>query len=73
MYGPESCATVTIQMEKTEDNPTGLVVINESDYNPETMVKVDPVPEQQQPASTEQQPPADNGGEKKVVAPWTTQ
>jgi hypothetical protein len=69
MYGPQSCPTVTIQVEKTEDNPTGLVVINESDYNPETMTKVDPVPEQQQPASTEQQPPADNG-EKKVVAPW---
>ena len=69
MYGPESCATVTIQLEKTEANPTGLVVINESDYDAETMTKVEPQAEQQ-PASTEQQPPTDNGGEKKVVAPW---
>ena len=69
MYGPESCATVTIQLEKTEANPTGLVVINESDYDAETMTKVEPQAEQQ-PASTEQQPSADNGGEKKVVAPW---
>lgn len=69
MYGPESCATVTIQLEKTEANPTGLVVINESDYDAETMTKVEPQAEQQ-PASTEQQPPANNGGEKKVVAPW---
>lgn len=77
MYGPESCATVAIQLEKTEDNPTGIVVINESDFDAETMTKVEPQAEHQ-PASTEQQPPADNGeqqppvetGEKKVVAPW---
>jgi hypothetical protein len=71
MFGPESCATVTIQLEKTEDNPTGLVVINESDFDAETMTKVDPVPEQApSPATTnEQQPPAETG-EKKVVAPW---
>lgn len=70
MYGPESCATVTIQLEKTEANPTGLVVINESDFDADTMTKAD-VPEQAPaPATTdEQQPPAETG-EKKVVAPW---
>ena len=70
MYGPESCATVAIQMEKTEDNPTGIVVINESDFDADTMTKAD-VPEQAPvPATTdEQQPPAETG-EKKVVAPW---
>ena len=65
MYGPESCATVAIQLEKTEDNPTGVVVINESDFDAKTMTKVES--EVGQPA--EQQPPVESG-EKKVVAPW---
>lgn len=70
MYGPESCATVAIQLEKTEDNPTGIVVINESDFDAETMTKADMPDQASAPATpTEQQPPAETG-EKKVVAPW---
>lgn len=31
------CPTVQIQIEPSESNPSGVVVINESDYDPETM------------------------------------
>lgn len=32
-----NCPTVQIQMEPSEDNPSGVVTINESDFDAETM------------------------------------
>lgn len=73
MYGPESCATVAIQLEPSADNPTGIVVINASDFDEATMTKA-ATPEQQAPQNQQtEQTPAPEGGEKKVVAPWAAQ
>lgn len=66
--GPNSCATVAIQGEKSEANPSGTVVINESDFDAATMTKVD-IPETPAPEA-----PVDPINEApaapKVVAPW---
>lgn len=35
-----NCPTVEIQAKSTDDNPTGIVVINESDFDAETMTLV---------------------------------
>lgn len=37
---PNACATVAIQGQPCEGNPSGIVVINESDFDPATMTKV---------------------------------
>ena len=34
------CPTVEIQTEVRDNNPTGVIVINESDFDPETMILV---------------------------------
>lgn len=70
MFGPQSCATVAIQLKKTEDNPTGIVVINESDFDPDTMIKAEPANPSLAPAVPVEPPPPAETGEKKVVAPW---
>lgn len=68
--GPNSCPTVTIKGEPSEGNPSGIVVINESDFNEATMVKVDapetPVVETPVDPVVEEVPAA----AAKVVAPW---
>lgn len=71
--GPHSCPTVAIQGESSEGNPSGVVIINESDFDPETMTKCK-VPEPSEPAAPEPAAPVvDPNAQKeppKVVAPW---
>ena len=63
--GPNSCPTIQIQGQPSDGNPSGIVVINESDFDAETMTLATPAPEA--PAAPEATP-AKSG--KKVVAPW---
>ncbi len=64
---PYQCATVAIKLQPSEGNPTGIVIINESDFDPTTMTKVtlEPSVVVETPAEPEvpTTPP-------KVVAPW---
>jgi hypothetical protein len=80
--GPNSCPTCTIQTEPTEGNPTGKVLINESDFDEETMTKCEPdAPDApvvavaagtETPAGGEATPPvAGTDAGTKIVAPWT--
>jgi hypothetical protein len=67
----QTCETVAIQGEKSEGNPTGIIVVNKSDYDLETMTLAEPVQAQQEPivppAPVEQEKPLATA---KVVAPW---
>jgi hypothetical protein len=67
--GPNSCPTVTIKGEPSEGNPSGNVVINESDFDETTMVKVEIV---EVPIEVPVEVPAqpEDTTTAKVVAPW---
>jgi hypothetical protein len=61
-----SCPTVAIQLEITPENPTGIVLINESDFDAATMTKTvsaDVIVAETVEAPVEVAP--------KIVAPWT--
>ena len=65
--GHQTCPTVAIQGEPSEGNPSGIVVIDESDFDATTMTKcempaepvVEVVPTEQTDATV-----------PKIVAPW---
>ena len=64
-----ACQTVAIATEPTPQNPTGIIVINESDFDASTMTLAtveEPVVLTEVKPPVE--PPVDTGG--KVVAPW---
>lgn len=69
--------TVTVQREKSEDNPTGLVVINKADFD-EAVDKLAAAPEAEVPASVvtsettgETTPPAAPAApEGEAAKPW---
>lgn len=67
--GPNSCPTVTIKCEPSEGNPSGVVVINESDFDETTMTKVD-VPTAEAVAEPVPETVASATEAAKVVAPW---
>lgn len=68
---PGSCPTVAIKGEPSEGNPSGIVVINESDFDATTMTKCD-LPEPVESVVVEVVPAATVEAETapKVVAPW---
>lgn len=76
--GPNSCPTIQIQGQPSDGNPSGIVVINESDFDAETMTLATPAPEAPEAPAPEapapeapaapEATPAKSG--KKVVAPW---
>lgn len=73
--GPNSCPTCVIQTEPSADNPSGKVVINESDFDEATMTKCEPdapTPEAPEaPLAENVVPPVDGAtSETKIVAPW---
>jgi hypothetical protein len=68
--GPHSCATVAIKGESTEDNPTGVVIINESDFDADTMILCD-IPETPVVEIPVDPVVAEVSTAPKVVAPWT--
>lgn len=69
---PNQCATVAIKGEPTEGNPSGIVVINESDFDAATMELAE-VPEPAKEPVLEPVAPVDpNAPVKSVVAPWQT-
>ncbi len=76
-----TCPTVQIQSEPSEGNPSGIVVINECDFDAETMVLATVSEEDEAPVETktpeapkapvEVAPaPKATGKAGKVVAPW---
>lgn len=69
--GHQTCPTVAIQGEPSEGNPSGIVVINELDFDATTMTKCD-APEPVESVVVEVVPVATFGTETapKVVAPW---
>lgn len=69
--GHQTCPTVAIQGEPSEGNPSGIVVINELDFDATTMTMCD-APEPTEPVVVEVVPVATFGTETapKVVAPW---
>jgi hypothetical protein len=77
-----SCPTVAIQMEPSEGNPTGVVIVNESDFDEATMTKADVsaevVPVEVVPVDVVPVDPVDPVVTTaavpvaKVVAPWKT-
>lgn len=74
--GPNSCPTVAIHGEPSEGNPSGVVVINESDFNAETMTKID-MPKLTKPVATNPVVDVNAGASDnvdkeppKIVAPW---
>lgn len=67
----QTCETVQIQGEPSEGNPSGVVVINESDFDPATMTKHQEQGES--PPDAEKVPEADGVKKStKVVAPWAS-
>ncbi len=67
----QTCETVQIQCEPCEGNPLGFVVINESDFDPETMTKH----QAQEDSSSDVEKVLEAGSVKesaKVVAPWAS-
>lgn len=68
--GPNSCPTVAIQGEPSEANPSGVVIINESDFDETSMVKCE-IPETPV-VETPVDPVVDGvpAAAPKVVAPW---
>ena len=76
----QSCKTVTILTEQSKENPSGHVIINESDFNPETMTLADDeapaeedpkVPANAEAVNQPVVPPVEASKEAaKVVAPW---
>ena len=47
----QTCETVTIKTPVSEDNPTGIVVINATDFDAETMVLFTPNPIEPEPTT----------------------
>jgi hypothetical protein len=66
---PNSCPTVAIQGEPSEGNPSGIVVINESDFDEATMTLC-AIPEPTVETAPETAPQGDLQEPAKVVAPW---
>ena len=66
------CSTVRIKTEPSEGNPSGIVVINESDFDAETMTKHEETEEAPKapvaPAPLAPEAPKAKGA--KAVAPW---
>lgn len=60
-----TCATVKIAVEASEDNPTGVVIINESDYDAEIHKLYEPKEEASQPVEQPVEQPVQTG-----AAPW---
>ena len=69
--GHQTCPTVAIQGEPSEGNPSGIVVINESDFDATTMTMCD-APEPTEPVAPEGASGAfdETTNAPKVVAPW---
>lgn len=63
----ETCKTVAIKGEPSEGNPSGVVIINESDFDEGSMTKCD-VPEADVPEAVDVVQPAKKRG--KAVSPW---
>ena len=62
-----SCPTVSVQGKQTPENPTGIVVINESDFDAETMTLApEPEPKTEEPVVVVEEPAKST----KTVAPW---
>lgn len=72
--GPNSCPTIQIQGQPSDGNPSGIVVINESDFDAATMVKVETstnaVVEKPVEAAVVETKPVASGKAAKAVAPW---
>lgn len=77
----ESCPTVAIQGKPSEGNLSGVVIVNESDFDPATMTKVGEAQlkteaaekvaaEVQTKAEAKVLEEADPKNQPKVVAPW---
>ena len=68
--GHQTCPTVAIQGEPSEGNPSGIVVINESDFDATTMTMCDaPEPVKSMVAEDAIIAP-EEAAVAKVVAPW---
>jgi hypothetical protein len=67
--GPGSCPTVAIKGTPTDGNPSGVTIINESDFDAETMTKCD-MPEPTEPVVVDPVVVEDDKEPAKVVAPW---
>ena len=65
----QTCPTVAIKGEPTEGNPSGIVVINESDFDEATMTKCD-IPETPLETKEPEVPEVPVETVAKVVAPW---
>lgn len=68
--GSNSCPTVAIQGEPSEDNPSGIVVINESDFDAETMTKAEVLEAPVAPVAPEAPTAPVDTKTAKNVAPW---
>jgi hypothetical protein len=73
----QTCETVQIKGEPSEGNPSGIVVINECDFDPATMTKLQEQenlsPEAAKAPEAEKAPEADSAKKPtKVVAPWAS-
>lgn len=70
----DSCPTIEIQCEPSEENPSGIVVINEIDFDKATMKKVvssnKPEPQVPPVKAPPVEVPAEPSATPKAVAPW---
>lgn len=68
--GLESCSTVAIQGKPSEGNPSGVVIINESDFDAATMTKAGEIKVAAKVEVAEEVTPVKV---PKAVAPWATE